>query len=399
MVVEKRREDGMDYIITKSSRNWTCLCCKSVRGSAPPSYFPGKTKEDAMLLGHELGYRIRSFLNWQSISMDDAACEIVTVCPEETQAVTPAVFPEDHLDRVVSPALQSTMEKEIRRISRTSVRWAATRVHLFKKAILSDEVLYVGKYRARVGRKKRFSVSQGLYPWIERAGLMSSVMGQDYFGHYLSDDMSRALLMEQFGVFIQAWAPPYHHAKSYEDTLSPHSVHCYRARFGILAISRDIGQNSHKRARYLQLRDRMAKAIITEKVVSKIVYIVRGTIGNSRTLANEDQVVDHFIKRGAGIVNSEKMQVKEIINTLWNASIVVSVEGSQINHALYPMATDGSILVLQPPRQFNNIHKDFCDCLGRGYGFYVCEDRGKEFYLDDFGALDRLIDMLIERKR
>ncbi len=331
--------------------------------------------------------------------MDEAACEIVTVCPEETQTITPAVFLEGHLDRVISPASKLTMEREMQRITRTSVKHGPTRVHFFVNAVLSNEVIYLGKCRIRVGRKQRLSVSQNSFPWIQRAGLMSSVIAQDYFGHYLQDDMSRALLMEQFGVLGQAWEPPYHHAKSYEDIFSLHPVNCRKARFGILAISGDIGQNSHKLGRYTNLRVRMARSVTIKKAGSEIVYIVRGPTGNSRTLANEDQVVDHFIKRGAGVVNPKKMQVKEIIHALWNASVVVSVEGSQVNHALYPMATDGSILILQPPRQFNNVHKDSCDCIGRGFGFYVCEDRGEEFYLDDFDALDRLIDMLIERKR
>jgi hypothetical protein len=50
---------------------------------------------------------------------------------------------------------------------------------------------------------------------------------------------------------------------------------------------------------------------------------------------------------------------------------VVATEGSHLAHAIYTMAADGVICALQPPYRFNNIYKDYADCVGLRYAFVV----------------------------
>ena len=92
------------------------------------------------------------------------------------------------------------------------------------------------------------------------------------------------------------------------------------------------------------------------------------------------------------------MEVEDIIRSLWNARIIISVEGSAINHALYPMALNGAVLVLQPPYRFVNAHKGISNAIGRKYGFYVCQSTANkmDFVLDDFNIFQQLIDQLLD---
>ena len=56
------------------------------------------------------------------------------------------------------------------------------------------------------------------------------------------------------------------------------------------------------------------------------------------------------------------------------------------------MADQGGILTLQPPYRFNNIYKEYADCLEMKYGFIVGEQVEDGFQIN----LDRL-DQLLHR--
>jgi hypothetical protein len=55
------------------------------------------------------------------------------------------------------------------------------------------------------------------------------------------------------------------------------------------------------------------------------------------------------------------------------SEVVVSVEGSQMTHALATLRDGGTLIALQPPDRFNNNYADLCDCAGLRYGFIVGE--------------------------
>ena len=65
-------------------------------------------------------------------------------------------------------------------------------------------------------------------------------------------------------------------------------------------------------------------------------------------------------------------------------------------HSLFTMATDGALCLLQPPYRFNNVLKNYTDCLGMCYGFLTgcAEEGGFSVELDQ---LKRLLDRLDQR--
>jgi capsular polysaccharide biosynthesis protein len=126
------------------------------------------------------------------------------------------------------------------------------------------------------------------------------------------------------------------------------------------------------------------------------VFIARGNLGAKRCLTNESEVIEHLSKRGFDIVFPEKMTVAEIQTRLWDAPIVINVEGSAHMHASHSMSLNGALLHLQPPYRFVDIDKGVFDSTGRIYGFYVClpSENKDNFYLDNFSNLDKLIDIM-----
>jgi hypothetical protein len=73
--------------------------------------------------------------------------------------------------------------------------------------------------------------------------------------------------------------------------------------------------------------------------------------------------------------------------------MVISCEGSHLSHAIYTMADDATLLVLQPPERFSLAFKAFTDRLDMRFAFVVgrpCPD-GFEIDLDELsGFLDTL---------
>jgi capsular polysaccharide biosynthesis protein len=150
----------------------------------------------------------------------------------------------------------------------------------------------------------------------------------------------------------------------------------------------DFSQNSYKLERYLTLRDNLKSTLNPNDIAYNGVFIARGQTGAKRLLINEKEVIAHLEKKGFDIIYPEKMTVE-----------VITVEGSAHNHAIYSMNLKGAMLELQPPSRFGIIIKGACDCLGIGWGFYVCapSNDGEGFYVDNFNDLDRAIKQLQER--
>jgi hypothetical protein len=76
-----------------------------------------------------------------------------------------------------------------------------------------------------------------------------------------------------------------------------------------------------------------------------------------------------------------------LIDQLFGARIVISVEGSQLSHALYSLGDRAGLVVIQPPDRFFNSHMDWARLLDVRYGFVVGEQKEAGFYL----ALDDLL--------
>ena len=66
--------------------------------------------------------------------------------------------------------------------------------------------------------------------------------------------------------------------------------------------------------------------------------------------------------------------------------VVVGVEGSHLLHGLWTIAERGAMLVLQPPFRFNNVGKNYTDCLGQRYAFVIGhpQEGGFVIQLDEF---------------
>ena len=119
--------------------------------------------------------------------------------------------------------------------------------------------------------------------------------------------------------------------------------------------------------------------------------------GDRRLLVNEHEMADVLGRRGFNILDPERLSVAEIMGSALGAEIVCGVEGSHLVHGLFSMADSAAMLVIQPPHRFNNLFKDYTDCLGMRYAFVVAEPQDDGFAVD-VDRLGRTLDLIENSK-
>ncbi len=234
-----------------------------------------------------------------------------------------------------------------------------------------DGSIYVGAYKHPIGEKSLF-VSPIREPChLKSVGLASSYIGTKYFAHWLADDCTKYLLAEELSVPLCLRRPAFAHQKKYETYFSQNWTPVDRARIDNLIVFQDFSQNSSKRERYRILRDRITK-YFPESGRQSFVYLKRGRTGASRMIGNEDELLDAFIKRDFIVLDVASDSLDQIIGTLVNAKIVVSMEGSHAAHCVIASPEKSGFLVLQPPDRFCGVfNRGWTGCLNVKFGFVV----------------------------
>jgi hypothetical protein len=282
----------------------------------------------------------------------------------------------------------------------TQVQGGPRRIGPTQQIVLRDVTISQGTLYSR-GRCKFFNykLDQSAASWAEHdeVALRSSFLGCHFFGHWLRDDCATHMLAEQVGVPIGMPTPPWPDRAGYLKLFNQSHMELGRAHVRRLVLFDDISQNAHKAERLRALRTRVATGR-TPQNTGHIVYLMRGAGGTRRSLLNEDEIASALERRGVIIVRSETLPVPELTSVLLGAKLVISIEGSQLSHALYTLDSHGGILIIQPPDRFFNSHMDWARALHMQYGIVVGEQRETGFHLpvDD---LMRTIDLMLDAKK
>ena len=305
--------------------------------------------------------------------------------PAEERAERRAIFLDGELERVREVQEDTTMDAEVERVSGGVFRHAATRAYQFRDVRLLNGRLVKGAMSHRISELED---DTGL---VKRADLPSVVvsstfMGSIYFGHWLRDDATLNVAVQSLGTPIHVARKAYSHEAGYRALLGLTEEHVTRGRFGELILLDDWGQNADKRRRYQLLRARFRETVPASG--NARIYLKRGRTSGvrGRDLLNAAEVEALLVKAGFVVADPDVMSASEIASLSRDAKLMVGLEGSHLAHAIYPIAQDGTLLVLQPPHRFNNVYKDLSDAVGLQYAFVVGEPAEGGFVID----LDRL---------
>lgn len=324
----------------------------------------------------------------------EAADESWLISPQETTHPDPAICLEDDVDRIRNTLSLSDLPTQLRIIRGEPPVHQETRAYRLRNVKLLDGELYAGGFILSLRDQKRQLAYAGTLP-RERVGTLAcSQYGNRFFGDWLIHDGVLNPLARELGNPVEVARPLWSHEPFYRDLLQYEATAVTRACFDELIVIDDLGENSHKRERHRRNRELVQR--IPASHPNGRVFIKRGTTGVRRMLRNESEIESRLAGLGFRIIEPERMTAEELVHQLRGSRVVVGVEGSQLAHALYAMASGGVLVVIQPPDRFNAYFKAWLDSQNADlrFAFTVGKRCGEDDFELEPDRLERLLDLL-----
>jgi len=324
-------------------------------------------------------------------TLRSTAFEIEVLCPEERGEFSPSIYLDGQLDKISGVPRGADIATQINRVTHRDIIHAPTVAYHIRNAVLLDGYLYADRWKLPIGELSSKS-DRDTPVHLEKAALASTMLGTRHFGHWLKDDCVQYLLAERHGpLCIQPQYIPYQQSQ-YESYLLQDWTPKARARIDDLIVYQDYGQNSLKRRRYELLTARIRARILPKSAA--FVYLKRGSTGVARLVENEDEIIEMLVKNGFEVVDIASDSLEQIVASLMNAKIIVSVEGSHICHSWFSHESRSGVITLQPPDRFTSINKCWIDCMSALFGFVIGEkaEMGTRFSLTD---ISKTVDLMM----
>lgn len=331
-------------------------------------------------------------------SLEHFSTRTIEICkPDLIPAIRP-YFRENQLARISdSPSLTASQLIDDF-LKKPVVELYPVKVHEFRDAYLVDGSVYINN-SIRVELRSTSERGNGLQRFsiiprqprddFDEAVLAAGVAGSTWFGHWLEDEVPMQMLAMAYGKPIAHLRSEYAHEPRYRDLLKLVSP----TRVGTAQIRRltyvdEFAQNPSKARRYWRIRETLARL----PKGSERVFLNRGASGVSRPIANEDEIISLMRNEGFAIVDVTA-SLNDILRSLNQASLVVSVEGSHLAHALYAMQRGGTMVILNPPYQAHTTVADIAPFCELHAGMFIgTPDKDGSFNV----AIDELLSFIDE---
>jgi len=314
--------------------------------------------------------RALRMLGRKSATFREVADKEWTIAPASHSTVPPAIFAESDLSRVTGVMSDTTVDYELRRVRGGPREHIATTAFQLSDVQLRDGYFVKDRWSYRLLKDPKAAPRNAATLRLPEASIGCSLFGNVYFAHWITDDLTLNLAGQQLAPPLAVERRIYGHEPGYRTLLGVETATAARAHIDRFIMLEDFGQNRYKAERYRTLRNRL-RSTCPNSGANPRIYLRRGVTGVPRILVNTTEVEACLASRGFLIVDPEKKTPEEIAQLINGARIAISVEGSHMVHGFLNLAEGGTICQIQPPYRFNNLFKDYTDCLDMKYAFTV----------------------------
>ncbi len=309
--------------------------------------------------------------------------------------VPPAIHLPGQLDRIRGTEFASLTDVLAVFRGGFDVEHPPTRAYRIMDVDLVDGVLFGSgaqrhlrprSLRVPVYRPPREAMSAAVY---------ESWNGNRWFGVWLHEDCLTYRLAEASGLPVVATIPKseWWHRPAYEARLAIAPRFVGDMHFDELVLFDDLSNNLGKAERARDLRSRLVGPGREPSLPG--VYLMRGTGGDPRVLANERAIAERFAQElGFEILDPSNSTLDEIAAACGRARVVAGVEGSHLVHGIMMMPEAAILLVIQPPERVCSILKSLTDRQAQKFAFVVAES-GTDSFTANWEDIRRTYDMAV----
>ena len=318
--------------------------------------------------------------------------EAQVIQPAETEAVRPPAMLPGMLDRVTGTDEHSVLAFHLEAVTQTQVTHAPVLRWTYRNALVRRSGFATAWHQERYGKSRNLAELAGPIAQVATLRYCYNYVIWRYFGHWLSDAIPSSLIDSAQG---ELWMPPQAgstHAADYLRALDLSVVAAPVVQADELIVYQDFGQGSHQRARNRIIRDRL-HARFGGSEANHCLYIRRGTTGAPRSIVNETALLDELHRRNWQIVDVATASTAQLQRAVCRARVVVSMEGSHINHAHTVLRTGAVLVVLTPQDRFGSNQLGFSRAGGVTPGIVVLSGSQAQGYVVNVDEVLRTVDL------
>jgi hypothetical protein len=284
------------------------------------------------------------------------------ICPKEISAAPPVRMDPHDWDLITQFQHETTEAAERQRVAGGKRQHRATLRFGLRNVLATPRGFYAaGRSFNQYGHVPVHEVLTGRIVVHDQGFYALPVIGMKYFGHWLTDALGTVPLARTGEKVYLPANPNWPHSQAYLHRLGIETVPDRLVLFREMSFAIDVGQNSHRRARLAQIRDRLRQTIPAAS--ASCVFLSRGRTGARRELNNEAELADRLSARGFTFCTSSD-PLDTLLSALGSAQVVVSMEGSHLAHALMAVPRGALILTINPADRFNTVYADYMEALG-----------------------------------
>lgn len=308
-----------------------------------------------------------------------AAVETIVEQPKEVEPHLPPVFLPNQLSKTTqgSPGHQD-LEAEIAQATRTELVHSSVLRHTLEDCLVHPAGIDFVGGSFRIHPLKILPLATSRIRRVPRALYCMSEVSHTFFGHWLQDACSTALLQKEGEALLLTNPPSWQHADQYLQAFGFQPQPGQVLQVDQLTVYQDHSQGSSKRRRYAELRRRLKIAYPGQRQGSSRVYFRRGATGAARLIANEEAVIDSLKARGFEVFDLPGASTQNIINRFRHVDFVVSMDGSHLNHLYFTMQRGAKMMTFVPANRFTMNQVGYCAAAGLRYGFIVADPTAAE---------------------
>jgi hypothetical protein len=320
------------------------------------------------------------------------APDVEILQPEETEAVRPPALLPGMLERATATDEHSELSQHLTAARATVVTHTPVVRYTYRKALIRRSGFATRRHGEHYGSSPWAREPVGPTVHLPLVRYCHNIFSWRYFGHWLSDAIPSAVIDPERGALWMPPNPDWVHARGYIDALDLAIIGAAEVCADELIVYRDFCQGSHKQIRYSLIREKIRLKFASD-ISDECVFISRGPSGAKRNISNESALIEALILRNWRVIDSDKSSIKELQAALCNARVVVSIDGSHLDHAQLSCKSGAIIICLIPHDRFTMIHLNRCRAHGVRPGFVVLTGTIHDGYYVELDEVLRTIDL------